>query len=126
MMDYLEHFEDEELDLQFSPEDEESVEKALRLTREIFRNPRRNGSGDAHSALVIWEHAFLYISDSILADSIGEVIDLLEEIGSRRRLSSEDIEHGLRALRAISEALRGRNGHRLINETGEGGLESDG
>ncbi len=123
MIDYFEDLNGEALDPHFPLEDRESVEKAIELTREIIRAPRRIRSDDVYSALVIWEHVTIYISDSNLGDRIGEIIDLLEGIGSRRKLGPEDVEQGVRALHFISQALD-KNDTRVFNEATEGGLES--
>ena len=131
MSDHLDEFEIEaeeasgSLEQDLLPEDRESIEGAIQRTREIFRTSRRARLDDAHSALVIWEHVYIYIPDYNLGDRIGEIIDLLEGIGSRRKLSLEDREQGVKVLRAITQVLRGNN--RVLDatdETMEGGLES--
>jgi len=127
MIDYFEDLNGQARDPHFLLEDQESVEKAIELTKEILRAaPRPTRLDDAHSALVIWEHVYLYILDSNLGDWIGEIIDFLEEVGSKKKLSSEEARQGMKVLGALAQAAKDRNGVRNRvedNEIMEGGFE---
>ncbi len=118
MTDCFDDFERQEEGDDLLPEDHENIEKACELTETILSEPQHAKSDDVHSALEIWEEVYSCLSDSKIADRIGEVMELLDEISRKGKLSAMDTQLGKDTLHRLIQLL-GNKGCKSRSEWGK-------
>lgn len=104
MYEHLEEFDEEPLPSGESlPEDEETLQRTIDLTKEAFSSPRAIKPDHIYYAIEGWENLQANLSDAHAADLAGEVVELLQDVFRRRHLTFEEAQRGKRMVRTLAQ-----------------------
>ena len=105
MTEYFEGLEELHAPRELLPEDEGETLRTIHLTKEILSSPRAARPDLVGHAIEGWENLQTHLSESCLADLVGEVIELLEGVFRRHHITFEEAQRGKRTVNTLTRFL---------------------
>ena len=87
------------------PEEEEALLRTIEITKEVFGSPRQVKSDHIYYAIEEWQSLAAHLADSQVSDLVGEVIELLDEVFRKKKISFEEAQRGKEKVRILARFL---------------------
>jgi hypothetical protein len=98
-----------------SPEEKEALLRTIEITKEVFGSPRQVKPAHIYYAIEGWQNLEAHLADSQIADLVGEVIELLDEVFRKKHISFDEAQRGKEKVKILVHflGLSGRRGQEI-------------